>query len=81
MFQRMSNSCRKVLVLVLSPSNLSGIMPLSPLVSGASAGAGAPAGACCGAACGWMLAIRECIRITGSWICWITGCNGVVDSG
>ena len=81
MFQRMSNSHRKVLVLVLSPSNLSGIMPLSPLVSGAGAGAGAPAGACWGAACGWTLAIGECIRIIGSWICWITGCSGVVDSG
>ena len=81
MFQRMSNSHRKVLVLVLSPSNLSGIMPLSPLLSRAGAGAVAPVGACCGAACGWTLAIGECIRITGSWVCWITGCNGVVDSG
>ena len=50
MFQRISNSHRKVLVLVLSPSNLSGIMPLSLLVS--EAGAGAPADACCGATCG-----------------------------
>ena len=79
----MSNSCRKVLVLVLSPSNLSGIMPLSSLMSGA--GAGAPAGACCGAAygapaCGWTLAIGGCLWITGSWICWTTGCNGVVGS-
>ena len=84
MFQRILNSHRKVLVLVLSPSNLSGIMPLSPLVSGA--GAEASADAWCGAACGappcyCMLAIGGCIQITRSWICWITGCSGVVGSG